>query len=364
MNTQLLIFKALAIVDVVLRHKYWPFSSFLFIASSIPLFLFLSGYFYKADGEKNPLRFIVKKFKRLMILYFVYNAIYALITYLIFIKNGVVMGHLPNWYNFFIQPFVDGQQYTLINPMWFIPFFFIVQTIYMFSSRFMRRLTKDEFTHFLVFTCLGLGGFCLRNVASPESSVAQTFLLKMMVGVFFISLGRFFAQKMSHINIYQVKYLILAMAIRGALFIEFNSPCYNFAGAGFTELSGLFYSVIDIYFLLYLSRVLSRYPLLDRILSKVGSNTYHIMANHMLVFLVIDTAITRYRGVDPNNPFNDILAYTWWIYMLAGIGIPTCIGIVSKYFKKRFLTAWTEVYQPGCQRLWARVYQGVSATSD
>ena len=44
MNLQMLLFKAFAIMDVVLRHRYWPFSQFMFIASSIPLFLFLSGY--------------------------------------------------------------------------------------------------------------------------------------------------------------------------------------------------------------------------------------------------------------------------------------------------------------------------------
>ena len=358
MNGQLLIFKALAIIDVVLRHKYWPFTSFLFIASSIPLFLFLSGYFYKSDGEGNPLKFIVKKFKRLMILYFVYNAIYALITYLIFVKNGVVMGNLPNWYNFFIQPFVNGQQYTLINPMWFIPFFFLVQVVYMFSSRFLRRFTSDELTHFIVFLCIGLAGFSLRDAAPAELSVAQAFLLKMMVGVFFISLGRVFARRMGGVNIYQIKFLFLAMALRGALFIEFTSPCYNFSSAGFQELSGLFYSVIDIYFLLYLSRFLSRFALVDRVMGKIGSNTYHIMANHMLVFLVVDTAMTGGAGTDPNNPFNDLLPYIWWVYALAGIGIPTCVGIVSKYCKKRFLAAWTEVYQPMCLKLWARYTSG------
>ena len=355
MNTQLLIFKALAITDVVLRHKFWPFSSFLFIASSIPLFLFLSGYFYKPEGELKPLQFIVKKFKRLMILYFVYNAFYALITYLIFLKKGVVMGSLPNWWNFFIQPFVDGQQYTLINPMWFIPFFFLTQLVYMFTSRYIRKLTRDEFVHFLVFACAGLAAYCLRDIKMPGYALSQNFVLKILVGVFFISFGRAFALKMAAVNIYQVKFLILALAIRGALFIEFNSPCYNFAGADFNDLSGLVYSLIDIYTILYLARIIARFPWVEQVMSKIGSNTYHIMANHMMVFLVIDAAITGITGVDPNNPNSDILFYTWPIYMVAGLGIPTCVGIVSKFLKKRWLTAWTEVYQPGCRRIFARI---------
>ncbi|MDD3119273.1 MAG: acyltransferase [Victivallales bacterium] len=353
MNTQLLIFKALAIIDVVLRHKFWPFSSFLFIASSIPLFLFLSGYFYKPEGEGNPLRFIVKKIRRLLILYFVYNAFYALITYLIFRRSGVVMGQLPNWYNFFIQPFVDGQQYTLINPMWFIPFFFMVQMAYMFSSRLIRRFTRDELVHFLIFAAVGLAGYGLRQVTVPGHALLQNFVLKLMVGAFFISLGRMFAQRLVPCNVYRVKFLILALALRGMMFIEFSSPCYNFAGAGFQELSGMFYSIIDIYILLYLSRLMARIPLLERMMSRIGSNTYHIMANHMMVFLVIDTAITGITGIDPNNPYGDMLYYTWPVYLAAGIGIPTCVGMVAKFLRKRVAVVWNEVRLPEGRKVMA-----------
>ncbi len=336
MNLQMLLFKAFAIVDVVLRHRYWPFSDFMFIASSIPLFLFLSGYFYKSSAEQEPLLFIVKKFKRLILLYFAYNAVYALITYFIYVKYGSLLGHLPTWRNFFIQPFIDGQQYSLSAPMWFIPFFFTVQIFYMFTSKFIRKFTADEYAHLLIFAGIGLGAVYLRNLTSePDALPFACLALRILYGMLFISLGRCFAQKFEQYSIYQLKLLVLAIGVRLILFISFKEPCYSFANAGFDNLCSLFYSIIDIYFLLYLSKYLGGFIKPDNFMYKIGNNTFHIMANHMLVFYIFDTVLTTLSGQDPAVPANPIWKYTWLVYLIFGVIIPTCLGMLFKYLRKK-----------------------------
>ena len=337
MNLQMLLFKAFAIMDVVFRHRYWPFSQFMFIASSIPLFLFLSGYFYKNSDEQDPLRFIVKKFKRLILLYFAYNVFYAAITYFIYANTGTLLGQLPCWYNFFIQPFIDGQQYALSAPMWFIPFFFTVQIFYMLTSKLIRKFTADEYMHLFIFGLICLGCVYLRNLTSEPDKVPLMCLgMRILFGMFFISLGHCFAQKFEKHNIYQLKLLLLAVGVRAVLFLNFKTPCYTFANADFENLCSLFYSIIDIYFLLYLARYLGGFIKPDNFMYKIGNNTFHIMANHMLVFYVFDSILEAISGQNPAVASSPIWKYTWLAYLVMGIVIPTYMGMLLKCLRKKF----------------------------
>lgn len=334
-------------MDVVLRHRYWPFSQFMFIASSIPLFLFLSGYFYKSSDEQRPLRFIVKKFKRLILLYFAYNVVYALITYFIYVDSGVLLGQLPNWENFFIQPFIDGQQYSLSAPMWFIPFFFTVQIFYMLISKLIRKFTADEYAHLLIFAGLGLSSVYFRDLTpEPDKFPFACLGLRILFGLFFISLGHCFAQKIEKCDIYQLKLLALAIGVRAVLFINFKTPCYTFANAEFENLCSLLYSIIDIYFLLYLAKYMGGFIKPDNFVYKIGNNTFHIMANHMLVFYVFDSALTFMTGQDPAVASTTVWKYTWLAYLILGVIIPTYIGMSFKCLRKKLEKTLAEQF-PG-----------------
>jgi len=337
MNLQMLLFKAFAIMDVVLRHRYWPFSQFMFIASSIPLFLFLSGYFYKSSDEQDPFRFIVKKFKRLILLYFAYNVVYAIITYFIYSDSGTLLGQLPSCDNFFIQPFIDGQQYSLSAPMWFIPFFFTVQIFYMLTSKLIRKFTDYEYAHLFVFALIGLSSVYIRNLTpEPDKLPLLCLGIRILYGMFFISLGHCFAHKIEKHDIYHLKLLALAVGIRAVLFLNFKTPCYTFANADFGNLCSLFYSIIDIYFLLYLARYMGGIIKPGNFMYKIGNNTFHIMANHMLIFYVFDSVLEKLTGQDPSVASSPIWKYTWLAYLILGIVLPTYMGMSFKYFRKKF----------------------------
>lgn len=346
MNLQMLLFKAFAIVDVVLRHRYWPFSQFMFIASSIPLFLFLSGYFYKGKDEHDPFNFTAKKFKRLILLYFAYNAVYALITYYLYKETGTLMGQLPTFSNFFIQPFIDGQQYSLSSPMWFVPFFFTVQIVYMLISKIIRKFSSGAYVHFIVFSVLGLSGFCLRMTTGEADRYPFLCLgLRLLVGMFFIALGYLFKTKLEKVNIYQVKFLFVALAGRILLYLNFRNPCYSFANADFDNWGVLFYSIIDIYFMLYLSKVVSGLIKPDNFMYKVGNNTFHIMANHMLLFYILDCLLIEFTGQDPSVPSSTIWTYTWMGYLFLGIIVPTYAGASLKSVRKE-IDAFVSLHFP------------------
>jgi fucose 4-O-acetylase-like acetyltransferase len=337
MNLQMLLFKAFAIIDVVLRHKHWPFADMMFIASSIPLFLFLSGYFYRADDERHPLLFILKKFKRLMVLYFIYNAIYALITCGIFISTGKLLGQLPGWYNFFIQPFIDGQQYLLSSPLWFIPFFFTAQICFMFMGKLARCFSASEFNHFLLFCFIGLSAFAISNFIVPREGSIECIVLRLMVGMLFLSLGRIFAVYLASLNIYQWRILLLMLGIRLVLFFDFSTPGYSFFKAEFEDISSIGYSIIDIYLLLFLARYLSEFISKGSFLYRIGNNSYHIMANHLMIFFLLDSMFMANTGITPDLSTGYYTQHLWIAYLILAIIVPTYIGELSTKAKCFFL---------------------------
>ncbi len=348
MNIHLMTFRALAITALVLRHKYWPFPDFLFIASTIPLFLFSSGYFYRPESEKTPLRFLGYKFNRLMVPYYIYNAVYALITYLIFLGTGKVLGHLPTWHNYFIRPFVDGLQYELINPMWFVPFFFVGLFVYLCLSTLIRRFTKDETMHFIVFAAIGIGGYGLRHFVDPGQSLPLHWMFKVLIGVFYFSLGRFFALKLSGLDIYRWRFLFLALVIRATLFFEFKTTLYSYYNAEFTHICSLAFTLIDIYFLLFLAHLILRFSSITRWSCAIGRNSYHVMANHMMVFLLLDWTFAALFQLDTNN--HQVLRYVWWVFAIAALVLPVGIGNIARLCRQKINHAVISLfYHPGTE---------------
>lgn len=73
-NQQFLLLQAIGIVLVVIGHKdgislffdWFPAYSF-----HMPLFIFISGYFYKNENDKNLRNFILNKVNKLIIPYII-----------------------------------------------------------------------------------------------------------------------------------------------------------------------------------------------------------------------------------------------------------------------------------------------------
>jgi hypothetical protein len=204
----------------------------------------------------------------------------------------------------------------------------------MFISKLIRKFSELEYTHFVIFAIIGLIGFGIRKFVLPDEDSLECIGLRLLVGVFFISVGRIFALKLDKKDIYQARILFLMLGIRLVLFIDFNSPCYSFFKADFTHLSSICYSIIDIYFLLYIAKYLSNRISRDNILYKIGNNSYHIMANHMMVFFILDSTFKMVAGITPDFSANRYIQHLWIAYLILAIIIPTYIGELSRIIKE------------------------------
>lgn len=148
------LFKALGIIYIVAGHYYQP--SFLVLNAysfHVALFFFASGYFFKpVYGTTNILQFVKSKAHQLLIPYFKYTTFFVVLTVLLDECFHIRIGNKPTFYNFFIQPFINGQQYAIGTPMWFVPTLFISMTFLQIIYRNREKSLRTD----LIYVILGV----------------------------------------------------------------------------------------------------------------------------------------------------------------------------------------------------------------
>ena len=78
-NGQFTILKVWGIFLVVYGHVGNSMSLFMGVMFHMPLFIFISGYFYSPKSEDGILAFLKKRFCRLVIPYFAWNLFYGVL---------------------------------------------------------------------------------------------------------------------------------------------------------------------------------------------------------------------------------------------------------------------------------------------
>ena len=74
------------------------------------IFLFVSGYFYKDEAEKNIGRYIWKKCTVLLFPYFLWNLFYGILAQILH-KAGFSLGESLSLKTLFLSPFLGGHQF-------------------------------------------------------------------------------------------------------------------------------------------------------------------------------------------------------------------------------------------------------------
>ena len=78
-------------------------------------------------------------------------------------------------------------------------------------------------------------------------------------------------------------------------------------------------------------------------MQKIGQNTYHIMANHLLVFNIITYLFLYFKGIpfDVKNNADIYWFYnpikTTYFYFVTGIILTTYFGEFLKFLKRKIL---------------------------
>lgn len=369
------ILAGLAIIMVAAGHlgyniltvgELFPYYSF-----HVPLFMFISGYFYKEKEMAHPLAYLLKKVKRLLVPYFIWNLIYGLLAWLLR-GNGFAMGEEISLYTLFLAPFLHGYQFIYNYAAWFVPVLFIIEMMNLlmrFAGRGVLRLftrirdgayrvdkqTEEGNMEWLYLAgslaigmtvvYLAIGGHVWGNYKMPGRIL---FLYPCF------QMGQFYKKNLEkHDTIKHLPYFAVVLSAQVALHVLCNGLAFSSVWCtGFANGPLIPYvtTVLGIAFWLRIARILSCLAGTSREVRWFGQHTFTVMMHHVMIFMLIKmilAGIAAGTGMLVDFDFEQFYSNIDYIYLVngaehfkmvylaAGIGAP--LGL--RYFLERLMTA-------------------------
>ena len=315
-NYQFKILYAIGIYLIVANHCMGGISLFgeIFPAYSfhVALFPFCSGYFYNENNEDNVFGYVIKKIKKLIIPLYLYNFLYCFIAQLLSLKN-FNMGIEITLYKLFLWPIYNGHQFTYNLATWFIaPLFMIEVFNIIFRKIFNVSNSKTKEYIYLVFSfLLGVLGIYLSSKGLNQRWYLALdrflhFLPFYCIGFFY---KKFLEEKDTLNNTLYFSIVLFLQLI--VTFINNGPVVYEQARSRFNEFNIMPYIValLAISFYLRLSRILSPIIGKSRVINIVADNTYSIMANHLMGFMIVKAVFAFL-----NKNFNLFADFNWVEY--------------------------------------------------
>lgn len=328
------IMKGIGICLVVVAHSKAPFTNFINLFH-MPLFFFISGYFYKDSYDKNLKDYILKKVKSLYSPFVIYSLMFLVFHNLMFrfniysekISYGGYTQHIYNSKEFikeFINIITFGSTEQLTGTFWFFTSLFTVSIVFCILRGLLTYSKNQVIFSIIIFLCFLIGYYTdlPRNISTSLIALSMYYL------------GYLYKKFEHRIS---VNYLV---AIVSFIFLVFASSLGHISMVNNTYKSPIFLilcSTTGIYVSIYISQ------LIDRVIKSswivyIGQNTIIIMVLHFLAFKIV----TLIQVIIYNEPLYMLAKFPvlysgkwWWIlYSLIGIGLPLILSNIIVSIKK------------------------------
>ena len=352
------VLKALAITLVVSGHlEFSLLGIFPPYSFQLALFFFISGYLFNKKYLDDVVTFIEKRIKTLLLPYFLYSTFYLGVTALIAKLTGKWWGMPLSLKNFFITPFLNGHQFDLSCPLWFVTQLFMTMITFLFLFRVLRGIKDNKYFHLAVFTLLGISAIPLSKVVAVTPLVL--IVIRTMFSLFFVYLGYFYK------NFIEDKYDILTMKWFGAIVVlqsvlwMFNRDydpehgiglSYVLVWARFDDqlIVPILTALTGIWASLFTVKIIYPYVKDLKFVNYLGKTTYHIMANHLLVMYIITAIFLKINGIPIAERANHDIYWiynpvqTTYLYFVLTMVITTYAGAAQQYLWKKAKNLFTE----------------------
>lgn len=315
------ILKALAIMLVVSGHlEFSLLGIFPPYSFQIALFFFISGCLFKDKYLNSVTEFFERRIKSLLVPYFWYNLFYMCVTILIAKLTGKFWGMPLSFKNFFITPFLNGHQFDLSCPLWFVTQLFMTLITFLYLMRFFSNATKNKFIHLAIFTLIGLLAIPVRKIF-PMTPLMLV-VIRTMMSLFFVYIGYYYTHYIKdNYNIFTPKWFGGIVILQSILWL-FNRDFTPEHGIGLSYIlvwgrfdHQLFVPVLTsltgIWASLFTVKILYPYLKNVKFIQDIGNVTYHIMANHLLVMYLITAVFLKLHGMPISERANHDI---YWIY--------------------------------------------------
>ncbi|MCM0757335.1 acyltransferase family protein [Sporomusa sphaeroides DSM 2875] len=355
MNYTMNTLKAFGIILVVFGHSgcavlNW-FNPYSF---HIPLFIFISGYFYKTEHEKSLVDYFTKKAKSLLLPYYGWNLFYGLVVMLLLKNHLIDFGSGINLKTLFIEPWISGHQYAFNSAGWFVLTLFLIITIYTMTRKLLKKLVSSEYGMLIFYFSLGLIGVYLANQGYAKEFKLTT--LRILFGLPFFYLGFLYKEKIEKHDRFSFLALTSLLVIQGALLSwENNKLDFYMVWMKFHSnniFAPFLSSVTGIYLYVHCAKIVTKFNQgTDKLLNLIGNSTWSIMIHHIFAFWLINfcfyklhiTGLTLFTNFDviqyKSNIWYKYLFLgeaTYVIYVVAGLFIPIAIQLIVKNLIKLY----------------------------
>ena len=278
------IYKALAIILVVIGHSNSPINGYIY-TFHIAAFFFISGYTSNLQTETTK-RYLYKKIRTLLVPYFSINIFYYL---LVFVLGMFSLGKLfyPTPIDFFLQIkmlFSHLQTADIGGATWFLIVLFEVSVFAKILYSLVKRLSLKPLVMLLVSLLALVYAYSLYN-----KGIYYPYLLDLTLNALFYYVLGFFCKQNNVIEgKIDMKYA-LPLAIcstfffTNIIFAGVNWPTRYFSSLVFDVIA----SLSGAYILYCLSVAFQKMYFLKKILIYVGQRTLAIFIFHFFVFRFI-----------------------------------------------------------------------------
>lgn len=356
----------LAIVMVAAGHlgygvltmgDLFPYYSF-----HVPLFMFISGYFYKQTAQERPAVYVRKKVRRLLAPYLVWNLIYGLIAWLMR-ANGFAMGEEIGLRTLFLAPFLHGYQFIYNYAAWFVPVLFVIEMMnllmrlaggWIFRRRRNRRgeaetMTKSskresepepaepgglEWLYLAGSLAVGMAVVYLAIGGHVWGSYKAPGRILFLYPCF--QMGQFYKKKLEkHDTLPNLSYFAILIGIQVLLQTTCNGLAFSSVwctGFGNGPVIPYVTIVSGVAFWLRIARIAA--PLVGKngVVRYVGQHTFTVMMHHVMVFMLVKmvlAGIAAGTGKCADFDFAQFYSNIDYIYLVNG----------AEHFKMVYLAA-------------------------
>lgn len=350
-NKKFSILLCLGIIFVVIGHvggldilnDWFPIYSF-----HIPLFFFISGYFYKEDLNKSITELVIRKIKKFIYPYFLWNFLYYFINILMVRFDIIEADFNFDFYHFFVMPFQSGGQLPFFyNAAWFILTLFLMQCMNIFLRKiFLKIGIKNEIVIILLYLLLGIGAVWISRltIISPKNYL---FVIKPLFVLPFYNLGYLYHFKLEKIllKVDSLKYILTIFILQMIILTITNGDVYfsvwdgNFINSNYLLIAPYIIALPGIFFYLKIAELLV--PVLgdNKLVVKISQNTFSIMLHHQFIIYCINFVFYLINGLYPLSGFDlgRFRTYGWYKYepIINFSFVYLCLAIVGSIYIKK-----------------------------
>lgn len=289
-NRQYDIARGIAMMLVVLGHCHQRQIEVFVCLFHMPVFLFISGFFWKDENINNPIGFFKKRFKGLYLPYLCYEIIFFFLRP-VFLALGWYDAGAVSW-NFGVGEVLKeiikivllmGRE-QLLGAFWYLVMLLMLEIGYWIISYIVHKIFNDreDFRFGFIFLVWIIGCLLSRHIAIPRIGSA-------LIGLPFFYIG-YLTKK------YQVNLKYTSVTCFASLIFLIVSVIFGSAAIGSVTIHDpafqLLCGCVGIYLVMSISkRIESNNWKWSLIFDFVGTNTITVMAFHEIGFKLLTTML-------------------------------------------------------------------------